>query len=69
MSYVLEFSKIALTDIDKHKKSGDKATLKKIEKLLNELMENHTEGTGQPEILKYDMAGLYTRRINICYGI
>ncbi len=39
MSYVLEFSKIALTDIDKHKKPGDKATLKKIEKLLNELME------------------------------
>ncbi len=64
MSYVLEFTKTALADIDKHKKSGDKATLKKIEKLLNELMEHPTTGTGKPEILKYDMAGLYSRRIN-----
>lgn len=43
MSYVLEFSKTALADIDKHKRSGDKATLKKMEKLLNELMEHPTE--------------------------
>lgn len=64
MSYVLEFSKTALEDIEKHKKSGDKATLKKIEKLLNELMEHPTTGTGQPEKLKHDLAGLYSRRIN-----
>ena len=64
MSYTLEFSKTALTDIEKHKKSGDKATLKKIQKLLNELMEHPTSGTGQPEILKHDLAGLYSRRIN-----
>jgi len=35
MKYTLEFSKIALEDIEKHKKSGDRATLRKIEKLLN----------------------------------
>mgnify|MGYP003710896977 CR=1 FL=1 len=64
MSYILEISKTALADIDKHKKTGDKATLKKIEKLLNELMEHPTEGTGQPEMLKYKLAGLYSRRIN-----
>ncbi|MCB0495327.1 MAG: Txe/YoeB family addiction module toxin [Cyclobacteriaceae bacterium] len=64
MSYALEFSKTALADIEKHKKSGDKATLKKIQKLLNELMEHPTSGTGQPEILKHDLAGLYSRRIN-----
>jgi len=64
MNYTLEFSKIALEDIKKHKKSGDKATLKKIEKLLNELMEHPTTGTGQPEILKHDLQGLYSRRIN-----
>ena len=64
MSYVLEFSKTALEDIEKHKRSGDKATLKKIEKLLNELMEHPTVGTGQPEKLKHDLAGLYSRRIN-----
>ena len=64
MSYTLAFSKTALEDIEKHKKSGDKPTLRKIEKLLNELMEHPTTGTGQPEMLKHDLAGLYSRRIN-----
>jgi toxin YoeB len=64
MSYTLEFSETALEDIEKHKKSGDKAVLKKIEKLLNELMKHPTTGTGQPEILKHDLVGLYSRRIN-----
>ncbi len=64
MSYTLEFSKTALEDIEKHRKSGDKPTLRKIEKLLNELMEHPTSGTGQPGMLKYDLAGLYSRRIN-----
>jgi toxin YoeB len=64
MSYTLDFSKTALKDIEKHKKSGDKSTLGKIKKLLNELMEHPTTGTGQPEILKHDLAGLYSRRIN-----
>ena len=64
MSYTLEFTETAIADIEKHKKSGDKAVLKKVEKLLNELMEHPTTGTGQPEILKHDLAGLYSRRIN-----
>jgi toxin YoeB len=64
MKYTLEFTESALTDIEKHKKSGDKAVLKKIEKLLNELMEYPTTGTGQPEMLKHELAGLYSRRIN-----
>ena len=64
MSYTLDFSKTALKDIEKHKKSGDKPTLKKIEKLLNELMEHPITGTGQPEMLKPELAGLYSRRIN-----
>ena len=64
MSYTLEFSETALDDIEKHKKSGDKTVLKKIEKLLNELMEHPTTGMGQPEMLKHDLTGLYSRRIN-----
>jgi len=64
MSYILEFSKNALEDIEKHKKSGDKPTLRKIEKLLNELLEHPITGTGQPEMLKHDLVGLYSRRIN-----
>ncbi len=64
MSYRLIFSKTALEDIEKHKKSGDKPTLRKIEKLLNELMKHPKTGTGQPEMLKHDLAGVYSRRIN-----
>jgi toxin YoeB len=40
MRYTLAFSETALEDIEKHKKFGDKAVLKKIGKLLNELMEH-----------------------------
>ena len=64
MSFVLEFSSIALDDIEKHKKSGDRATLKKIEKLLIELIKHPKVGTGQPEVLKNNLSGLYSRRIN-----
>lgn len=64
MRYLLEFSKTGLKDIEKHKKSGNKSTLKKIEKLLTELMEHPLTGTGQPELLKHNLAGLYSRRIN-----
>jgi len=64
MSYILEFSKTALKDIEKHKKAGDKATLKKIKYLLDELLEHPTTGTGQPEKLKHNLQGLWSRRIN-----
>ena len=64
MRYILDFSVLALEDIAKHKKSGDKATLRKIEVLLVELQEHPTTGTGQPEKLKYNLEGLFSRRIN-----
>jgi toxin YoeB len=64
MSYVLEFTKVALADIERHKKSGDKAVLKKISKLLNELKENPTDGTGRIELMKYGLSGKFSRRIN-----
>ena len=37
MSYTLEFSKTALEDIEKHKKVGDKSTLKKLSAKLRPL--------------------------------
>ena len=65
MTYTLEFTKVALADIEKHRKAGDKAVLKKIAKLLNEIKENPTQGTGQIELLKYGLSGKYSRRINL----
>lgn len=64
MSYNLDFTDEAILDIERHKKSGDKAVLRKIDKLLNELREHPRTGTEQPELLKYDLAGYYSRRIN-----
>ncbi len=73
MSYVLEFSDHALEDIEKHKKAGDQSVLKKLNLLFNELREHPMTGTGQPEMLKHDLAGLFSRRINrkyrLVYGI
>lgn len=45
MSYEIEFTEDAYSDIEKHKKSGDRKILLKIDKLLNELRENPTIGT------------------------
>ena len=64
MNYILEFTKTALTDIEKLKSSGDRKLLKKLDRMLNELLKHPRTGIGQPEILKHDLQGLYSRRIN-----
>jgi toxin YoeB len=64
MRYTLRFTPNALQDIERHKNSGDRKLLQKIEILLNELREHPTSGTGKPEMLKHDFKGLYSRIIN-----
>lgn len=64
MKYSLEFTQTALKDIEKHKKSGNKVILKKLELLLNELLIHSETETGKPEILRFNYQGLYSRRIN-----
>nr|WP_302438854.1 Txe/YoeB family addiction module toxin [Barnesiella intestinihominis] len=46
------------------KKSGNKATIAKIERLLLELREHPTTGTGQVEALKDNLSGFWSRRID-----
>ncbi|MRX38448.1 Txe/YoeB family addiction module toxin [Flavobacterium sp. LC2016-23] len=62
--YFVEFDNIARRDLKSHYKSGNKATIKKIEKILLELTEDPFFGEGQPEELKYDLKGYWSRRIN-----
>jgi len=64
MIYILKLTPIAIEDIEFHKKSGDKATLKKLAILFNELTEHPKTGTGKPEEMKYIFAGCWSRRIN-----
>ena len=63
-SYILRFSEQAKEDIRQHKKSGNKAVVNKMTLLLEELTEHPFDGTGKPELLKYELAGLWSRRIN-----
>ncbi|KIC02358.1 addiction module toxin YoeB [Flavobacterium sp. JRM] len=62
--YFVEFDDIARKDFKNHYKSGNKATIKKIEKILLELTEDPFSGEGNPEELKYNLKGYWSRRIN-----
>lgn len=60
----LEVDRNAKVEFEKIYKSGDKASIKKIEKIILELQEHPTIGTGNPEQLKNNLSGFWSRRIN-----
>ncbi len=43
----------------------DKKNLKKINELIKDIMRTPYEGIGKPEPLKYDLAGFWSRRIDL----
>jgi toxin YoeB len=45
--------------------STDKALLKKINSLIKEIERTPFEGSGKPEPLKHNLAGWWSRRINL----
>ncbi|WP_395053145.1 Txe/YoeB family addiction module toxin [Flavobacterium sp.] len=63
--YFVEFDPKARKDLQAHYKSGNKSSIKKIKKILLELTENPFIGEGQPEELKYEYVGYWSRRINL----
>ena len=62
--YSIEISKDALADLQKIKKSGNKADISKIEKIFLELETNPTSGIGRPEKLRYKNETVWSRQIN-----
>lgn len=62
--FIVEIQPTAKKDLARHKKSGNKAANAKIIKMLDELLIDPYIGTGQPEQLKHDLQGLWSRRIN-----
>ena len=61
--------KVILTDRAKRdlldiQRSGDKASIKKVEHIIAELYTHPETGTGKPERLKFELAGYWSRRIN-----
>ena len=62
--YSLKFSPQAMEDIAYFKKTGNTAIQNKITKLAKELEEHPTTGTGKGETLRFELTGLWSRRIN-----
>ncbi|MDR1895182.1 MAG: Txe/YoeB family addiction module toxin [Prevotellaceae bacterium] len=61
--YAIEYTEQFIEDIQTHKKAGQKSVLIKIDSLIDELREHPTTGTGNPEALKGDRRGQWSRRI------
>jgi toxin YoeB len=59
----VEYKKKALADRDYWKASGKLSVQKRISELINDICAHPFTGIGKPEPLKYDMTGLWSRRI------
>ena len=68
MAYVVNLSEAAKAELVVIKRSGDRATIKKIANMLIELQEHPRTGTGQVEHLKHFVfPETWARRINKQY--
>jgi len=63
MIFELEYTDDFKEDKEKLRKAGDIRALQKLAKLLKELTEHPTTGTGKPEPLSGDRTGQWSRRI------
>jgi toxin YoeB len=62
--YTLILSDRAKKDLAIHHKSGDKAIIKRIDRIFEELGDHPYTGIGKPEALKYNNSGLWSRRLD-----
>jgi len=64
VEYILDFTEQANKDIAFHRKSVNRKNLNKIFQLLEDILAHPFEGLGKPELLKYNLSGCWSRRIN-----
>lgn len=62
--YSIKLAYEAEKDLKLIYKSGDKASINKLEQIFAELQENPYEGVGKPKPLKHRYVGFWSRRIN-----
>lgn len=62
--YSIVLEKIAEKQIKLHFKSGDKASIKRINQIFEELKSTPYSGIGSPEALKYSLSKFWSRKIN-----
>ena len=60
--YILEFTDQAVKDLIRLKKS-EPIAYKKVQNLLLELIDHPKTGTGKPQLKRYNLSGLYSRRV------
>lgn len=58
-------TKEAEKDLKYWKETNNKAIQKRITKLLESIIVTPFSGIGKPEVLKHNLSGCYSRRINI----
>ncbi|ACF43699.1 Txe/YoeB family addiction module toxin [Pelodictyon phaeoclathratiforme] len=64
MGYALVYTDVAHEDIEKLKKSGDMVAIRKLARMLEELIDHPFTGSGKPEQLRYNFSGCWSRRIS-----
>ncbi len=64
MERQVKFTKNALKDLKYWKKIKNEAVLKRIRELIESIKETPYTGIGNPEPLKHELTGSYSRRIN-----
>lgn len=62
--YKIKLSEKAVKDFRFYKKSGNKKVVKSLETIYEELKVHPFIGTGKPEALKYELSGLWSRRLD-----
>ncbi|HZK92671.1 MAG TPA: Txe/YoeB family addiction module toxin [Prolixibacteraceae bacterium] len=55
----------AKDDLNFWVRAGNKTILKKIGRMIEAITQNPYEGIGNPEPLKYELSGTWSRRINL----
>jgi toxin YoeB len=60
----IAYTEKALEDISYWKKINNQAIQKRITKLIESIQVSPFKGIGKPEPLKYNLTGLWSRRIN-----
>lgn len=62
--YSIVLEKVAEKQIKDYLKSGNKASIKRINQIFEELKSNPYSGIGSPDALKYSLSNFWSRKIN-----
>lgn len=62
--YSIILEKSAQKELQLHYKNGNKASTRRIEQIILELSNHPETGIGNPERLKFELFGYWSRRIN-----